>query len=157
MTSEENWRRKSEDEPLGCERDASAHADRAELASTLITNTDKQARSLLAFVFGEEPVAKLKAVEWTVVGESVFAPRWRNIAKSHSEWLSRFMADVIPIGQHQFIRLGSELVRGGEQNVNSRDRRSMPSSALRRQPAPRDCSRSDIISSTTATASSRRR
>jgi hypothetical protein len=36
--------------------------------------------------------------------------------------LSRFTADAVPSGQHQFIPLGSELVGSGEQNVNSGER-----------------------------------
>ena len=107
---------------LGCGRDSSARVDGARLASTLIKDTDQQARALLAFAFGEEPIAALKAIDWNVVGESVIAVGWRDIAKSHSAWLSRFTADAVVGGQHQFIRLGSELVGSGEQNVNSGDR-----------------------------------
>jgi len=107
---------------LGCGRDSSAHVDGAPPASTLIKDTDQQARALLAFAFGAEPIAALKAIDWNVVGESVIAVRWRDVAKSHSAWLSRFTADVVASGQHQFIRLGSELVGSGEQNVNSGER-----------------------------------
>ena len=64
----------------------------------------------------------MKAIDWNVVGESVIAVRWRDVAKSHSAWLSRVTADLVASGQHQFIRLGSELVGSGEQNVNSGER-----------------------------------
>jgi hypothetical protein len=45
---------------------------------------------------GGFPIGRLGRT--TSVGDSVFAARWREIAKSHSQWLSRRAADTLPIG-----------------------------------------------------------
>jgi len=64
----------------------------------------------------------LKAIAWDQVGESVIAMAWREFAMSHSRWLSEFTAEAIPIGQREFIRLGSGLMRPDEHNVNGDER-----------------------------------
>jgi heat shock protein HtpX len=96
--------------------------DSADSASTLLDNPDAQARALLEFAIGRENIRKLKPIDWAVVGESVFANRWREIARSQSSWLGQFTADSVPIGKHAFIRHGSELVRRDEPYVGSDER-----------------------------------
>jgi Zn-dependent protease with chaperone function len=107
---------------LGPRHDVNAPEDVGEPASILITEPEKQARALVEFAWGREAIGKLKPIDWAMVGDSVFAVRWREIAENQSQWLSRFTADALPVGKHAFIRLGSELVGSDEQNVNSENR-----------------------------------
>jgi hypothetical protein len=71
---------------------------------------------------GREAIDRLKPIEWNLVGESVFAVRWRDIAKHHSKWLGQFTADSLPFDQHSLIQVGSGLVGSDEENVSSGDR-----------------------------------
>src|SRR5262249_21875580 len=57
---------------LGSVSDASA-AHSGELASDLLGDVDKHAQMLAEFALGRDAIAKLKPIEWSVVGESVFA------------------------------------------------------------------------------------
>ena len=93
-----------------------------EPASALIADVGAYARALLEFAFGQDAVRRLKAIDWSLVGESVFASRWRALAKSQSKWLGRHRADTIPSGTRAFIRLGSSLVQGGELDVSTDER-----------------------------------
>ena len=91
-------------------------------ASTLIADVDGQARSLVEFALGPEAVRKLKPIDWNLVGESVFAQRWREIVRTHSAWLSQLTADSLPSDRRAWIQLGSGLVGKDETNVSSDDR-----------------------------------
>jgi hypothetical protein len=85
----------------------------------LIADGDKQARSLLAFALGPEATRKLRPIAWNRMGESVFAARSRDTARTFSQWLSQLTADSLPSDKCAWIRLGSGLVRTGEQDINS--------------------------------------
>jgi hypothetical protein len=107
---------------LGPAGDVSAPAHTGGPASALITDTDKLALILVEFAVGRDVFRKLKPIAWNLVGESVFAVGWRDVAKTHSKWLSRITADSLPSDKRAWIQLGSGLVRSDEQNVNSDDR-----------------------------------
>jgi len=91
-------------------------------ASVLIGDVDQHAHLLAEFALGRDAIRKLKPIDWNVVGESVFAVRWREVARSHANWLSQLTADSLPGDKHAWIQLGSGLVGAEEENVNSADR-----------------------------------
>jgi Zn-dependent protease with chaperone function len=107
---------------LSLERDRDVPSDQVEPAVALIGNPSNLARALVEFALGPDATSKLAPIAWNLVGESVFAKEWREVVRSHSQWLSRFSADGLPVGKHAFIRVGSDLVRSDELNVNSEAR-----------------------------------
>jgi heat shock protein HtpX len=102
--------------------DPSAPSHPREPASSLIGDVDKHAKLLAEFALGQDEIRKLKPIDWNVVGESVFAVRWREIARAHANWLSQVTADSLPWDKRGWIQLGSGLVGSQEENVNSDDR-----------------------------------
>jgi hypothetical protein len=107
---------------IGREPDAAGASAGSESAAVLIGDSDEQASALLEFALGRATFDTLKPIEWSAVGHSVFAERWRQIAASHAQWLSRLTVEAVPTGKHAFIGLGSDLVRPDEENVNSDER-----------------------------------
>ena len=107
---------------LGKAGDVGAPPRTAAPASSLVDSVDRQSRILLEFAFGSETVGKLKPITWDLVGESVLAVRWRDVATAHSRWLSQLTADSLPVGKRPWIQLGSGLVQRDELNVNSDER-----------------------------------
>lgn len=93
-----------------------------ERAISLIDAAESQAHALAEFVFGREAVAQLTVIDWPEVGEKVYAPTWRAVVKSQQAFLGRLIVDAVPSGKPAFIRLGSDLVRADEQNINGDDR-----------------------------------
>jgi len=104
---------------LGSTNGEGLSADDSEPAYKLINGLETQAHALAEFAFGADTMAKLKRVDWESVADSVYAAGWRDLVKEHSAWLSRYTADGLPIGKPAFIRLGSDLVRSDEENINS--------------------------------------
>jgi Zn-dependent protease with chaperone function len=107
---------------LGCRLDAIGAAPAPlERASALLSNPEQAALSLIRFGLGDD-ARKLKPIAWDGVGDAVFAAGWKNVAASRSKWLSRFVADALPGGKQAFLKLGSELVGPGEQDLGNGER-----------------------------------
>jgi heat shock protein HtpX len=107
---------------LSSSGDVSGPASIGGPASSLIGDVDKYAQLLAEFALGRDEIRKLKPIDWNVVGESVFAVRWREVARTHANWLSQVTADSLPCDKRGWIQLGSGLVGSDEENVNSDDR-----------------------------------
>jgi Zn-dependent protease with chaperone function len=105
---------------LGADGKSSATAEPA--AATLIEDADRLSLRLVEHAFGAEAFGKLTRINWQQVGEQVYAANWRDVTTRYAKWLSQFTVDSLPAGQHDFIRVGSELVQPDEENVNSDER-----------------------------------
>lgn len=104
---------------LGLSNDAFTTSDADEGARTLVASIEKQGLELAKFSFGTDAVRRLRTIDWASVGDTVYAPTWRAVAKYHAKWLSRHTTESLPLGKRAFIALGSDLVAHGEMNMDS--------------------------------------
>jgi Zn-dependent protease with chaperone function len=104
---------------LGSSKDGALAPDNSAPAYQLVPGLEDQAYALVESSFGSDGVVRLKRIEWELVADAVYAEGWRNVVRNYSQWLRRLTADGFPIGKSAFIRLGSDLVRADEQNINN--------------------------------------
>jgi Zn-dependent protease with chaperone function len=86
-------------------------------AASLIGDPERYARTLLELAVGHERFSKLKPIDWSAVGPTVYPRQWRLLVTHYAQYLSRYTADSLPLGRDAFIRAGSDLVRDGELDV----------------------------------------
>jgi len=91
-------------------------------AIALLENIPETTLKLLEHMWGAEAVAKLRPIEWKAVGDAVYIARWKAVAGQFDQWLCQFTADSVPVDKSELIRLGSNLVKRTEININAEER-----------------------------------
>jgi hypothetical protein len=83
-------------------------------AVSLLNDIPGTTRTLLEFVWGAEPVARLKPIEWDAVGDAVYAPGWKALAAQCDAWLAQFTAETIPHSREALTRVAPGVVKRTE-------------------------------------------
>jgi hypothetical protein len=104
------------------EAPASSASNSSDPASSLLPDLDAHALALIRFKYGDDNTRNLRPLSWDSVATAVYVPQWRAFAKRYSKWLDQFTADTIPHDKASLIRVGSDLVPPGAENVNSEQR-----------------------------------
>jgi Zn-dependent protease with chaperone function len=87
-------------------------------ALRLLRDPEAHARALTPFTFGGK--GDLKGIDWSEVGDRVYAPQWRAMAKRHAKWLERYTPAAIPLDRAAWIAAGTELL--GRRDIDEEER-----------------------------------
>ena len=88
-----------------------------------LSNPDKEMRLLLEYG-GADSAAKLSAIRWEDVGESVYAKQWHQLVDAHASWFGGLTIGNLPAGKKSYNDMGASLKNPGETLVGAEDRRT---------------------------------
>ena len=92
-----------------------------EPASALLTAPETLAESLLRFANDDDIVGRLKSIDWSEVGDLVFAAQWRAVSEHFAASLETFNVDSLPCGDAETLEAGRRLLGPGGARLVDRD------------------------------------
>jgi hypothetical protein len=87
-------------------------------AATLVGSVEALSHQLLAFVNGEEKIARLPPVDWADVPQRVHMVQWQAMVNTLAAPLAALTIDALPAGTQAFVAVGRRLVVPGESIVD---------------------------------------
>jgi heat shock protein HtpX len=100
------------------------------LAVTLLVDVADLEKQLLVTLAGADTVAKLQPVNWDQVGEQVFLPQWRELAKKHTRALTGVTAADLPAHAQSLADFAKRFKPTAEPYASEDDLRAVASGTL---------------------------
>ncbi|HEY0873519.1 MAG TPA: hypothetical protein VGD94_08610, partial [Vicinamibacterales bacterium] len=91
-------------------------------AASLLPDLETHAAAAARAAWARQTVETLKPLEWSAIGEAVYVPQWRAMAKHFHKWLSAFTPETLPSSKDALIRAGGSLANPGEEGITDEER-----------------------------------